>query len=123
MANDVTQDALLIALAAKDLPPHRPAESSADLIHPPNKRLAEAARRYQQAYLANPHPYPTPASDTLIRGRCKSWNPNHSQQPLNPPFRIRKMSFFGMGRPQPTSAEKIASVEQEMKLMADMHNR
>ncbi|RKU44609.1 protein transporter tim10 [Coniochaeta pulveracea] len=33
------------------------------------------------------------------------------------------MSFFGMGRPQPTSAEKIAAVEQNMKLMADMHNR
>jgi hypothetical protein len=34
-----------------------------------------------------------------------------------------KMSFFGMGRPQPSSAEKIAAVEQEMKLMASMHNR
>lgn len=33
------------------------------------------------------------------------------------------MSFFGMGRPQPSSAEKIAAVEQEMKLMASMHNR
>ncbi|OIW24023.1 hypothetical protein CONLIGDRAFT_624293 [Coniochaeta ligniaria NRRL 30616] len=33
------------------------------------------------------------------------------------------MSFFGMGRQQPTSAEKIAAVEQEMKLMASMHNR
>lgn len=33
------------------------------------------------------------------------------------------MSFFGMGRPQPSSAEKIAAVEQNMKLMADMHNR
>lgn len=33
------------------------------------------------------------------------------------------MSFFGLGRPQPTSAEKIAAVEAEMKLLADMHNR
>ena len=33
------------------------------------------------------------------------------------------MSFFGMGRPQPSSAEKIAAVEQEMKLMASMHTR
>ncbi len=33
------------------------------------------------------------------------------------------MSFFGIGRPQPTSAEKIAAVEAEMKMMADMHNR
>ncbi|ORY55469.1 Tim10/DDP family zinc finger protein [Pseudomassariella vexata] len=33
------------------------------------------------------------------------------------------MSFLGFGRPQPSSAEKIAAVEQEMKLMAEMHNR
>ncbi|KIH89249.1 mitochondrial intermembrane space translocase subunit Tim10 [Sporothrix brasiliensis 5110] len=33
------------------------------------------------------------------------------------------MSFFGMGRPQLSSAEKIASVEAEMKMMSDMHNR
>ncbi|KAI1328890.1 Tim10/DDP family zinc finger-domain-containing protein [Xylariaceae sp. FL0255] len=33
------------------------------------------------------------------------------------------MSFFGMGRPQPTSAEKIAAVEAEMKLVTDMANR
>ncbi|KAK3382481.1 mitochondrial import inner membrane translocase subunit tim-10 [Lasiosphaeria ovina] len=33
------------------------------------------------------------------------------------------MSFFGLGRPQPTSAEKIAAVENELKMMADMHNR
>ncbi|EPE09600.1 mitochondrial intermembrane space translocase subunit [Ophiostoma piceae UAMH 11346] len=33
------------------------------------------------------------------------------------------MSFLGIGRPQPTSAEKVAAVEAEMKMMADMHNR
>ncbi|KAI0015482.1 mitochondrial import inner membrane translocase subunit TIM10 [Xylariomycetidae sp. FL0641] len=33
------------------------------------------------------------------------------------------MSFLGFGRPQPTSAEKIAAVEAEMKLLAEMHNR
>lgn len=33
------------------------------------------------------------------------------------------MSFFGMGRPKPTSDEKIAMAEQEMRLLADMHNR
>ncbi|CAK7236908.1 protein transporter tim10 [Sporothrix curviconia] len=33
------------------------------------------------------------------------------------------MSLFGMGRPQLSSAEKIASVESEMKMMSDMHNR
>ncbi len=27
------------------------------------------------------------------------------------------------GRPQQTSAEKIAAVEQEMRLFADLHNR
>lgn len=31
--------------------------------------------------------------------------------------------MFGFGRPQPTSAEKIAAVEAEMKLIAEMHNR
>ncbi|KUI62989.1 Mitochondrial import inner membrane translocase subunit TIM10 [Cytospora mali] len=33
------------------------------------------------------------------------------------------MSFLGFGRPQPSSAEKIAAIEAEMKLMADMMNR
>lgn len=32
-------------------------------------------------------------------------------------------SFLGFGRPQPTSAEKIAAVEAEMKLIIDMQNR
>ncbi|CAJ2500285.1 Uu.00g031380.m01.CDS01 [Anthostomella pinea] len=33
------------------------------------------------------------------------------------------MSFMGFGRPQPSSAEKIAAVEAEMKLLTEMHNR
>lgn len=33
------------------------------------------------------------------------------------------MSFFGMGRPKLSSDEKIAMAEQEMRLLADMHNR
>jgi len=117
MANDVTQDALLISMAAKDLPSHRSAESFADLIHPPNKHLTEAARRHHEAAhhsQKHPHPPSKPASGTLVQD---------SNKPIDPPFHLCKMSFFGLGRPQPTSAEKIAAVEQEMKLMADMHNR
>ncbi|KAL5346276.1 hypothetical protein V496_02164 [Pseudogymnoascus sp. VKM F-4515 (FW-2607)] len=30
------------------------------------------------------------------------------------------MSMFGIGRPQPSSAEKIAAAEQEMDLVTDM---
>lgn len=33
------------------------------------------------------------------------------------------MSMFGFGRPQPSSAEKIAAAEQEMDLVTDMFNR
>lgn len=33
------------------------------------------------------------------------------------------MSFLGFGRPQPSSAEKIAAVEAEMKLLTEMANR
>jgi hypothetical protein len=33
------------------------------------------------------------------------------------------MSFLGFGRPQPTSAEKIAAVENEVKVMSEMHSR
>ncbi|EMT61343.1 mitochondrial import inner membrane translocase subunit TIM10 [Fusarium oxysporum f. sp. raphani 54005] len=33
------------------------------------------------------------------------------------------MSFLGMGRPQPTSEQKIAAVESEMRMMADTYNR
>ncbi|CAG9955010.1 hypothetical protein V2G26_011630 [Clonostachys chloroleuca] len=33
------------------------------------------------------------------------------------------MSFLGLGRPQPTSEQKIAAVEGEMRMMADTYNR
>jgi hypothetical protein len=33
------------------------------------------------------------------------------------------MSMFGLGRPQPSSAEKIAAAEQEMDLITDMFNK
>ncbi|CAD6442103.1 ef781980-285a-4115-bbd1-191d7e43f56b [Sclerotinia trifoliorum] len=33
------------------------------------------------------------------------------------------MSMFGMGRPQPSSQEKIAAAEQEMDLITDMFNK
>jgi len=33
------------------------------------------------------------------------------------------MSMFGFGRPQPSSAEKIAAAEQEMDLVTDMFNK
>lgn len=42
------------------------------------------------------------------------------------PLRINQtanMSFFGMGRPQLTSEEKVAQVEGEMRMMADSYNR
>ncbi|KAI9171658.1 mitochondrial import inner membrane translocase subunit TIM10 [Paramyrothecium foliicola] len=32
-------------------------------------------------------------------------------------------SLFGLGRPQMTSEQKIASVESEMRIMADTYNR
>ena len=32
-------------------------------------------------------------------------------------------SLFGMGRPQPSSAERIAAVEAEIELMSDMFSR
>jgi hypothetical protein len=46
--------------------------------------------------------------------------PNHSQ----PNHRTTAiMSMFGIGRPQPSSAEKIAAAEQEMDLVTDMFNK
>jgi import inner membrane translocase subunit TIM10 len=33
------------------------------------------------------------------------------------------MSFLGFGQPKPTSAEKIAAVENELKVVAEMHSR
>ncbi|RDL33140.1 putative mitochondrial import inner membrane translocase subunit TIM10 [Venustampulla echinocandica] len=33
------------------------------------------------------------------------------------------MSMFGFGKPQPSSAEKIAAAEQEMDLFTDMFNK
>ncbi|KAH8174494.1 tim10/DDP family zinc finger domain-containing protein [Sarocladium implicatum] len=33
------------------------------------------------------------------------------------------MSFLGMGRQQPTSEQKIAAVEGEMRMMADTYSR
>jgi import inner membrane translocase subunit TIM10 len=33
------------------------------------------------------------------------------------------MSMFGFGRPQPSSAEKIAAAEQEMDMITDMFSK
>lgn len=33
------------------------------------------------------------------------------------------MSFLGMGRPQPSSEEKIGMMENEIIAMSDLHNR
>jgi hypothetical protein len=33
------------------------------------------------------------------------------------------MSMFGLGRPQPSSQEKIAAAEQEMDLITDMFSK
>ncbi|KAK1835510.1 Tim10/DDP family zinc finger-domain-containing protein [Podospora conica] len=33
------------------------------------------------------------------------------------------MSMFGLGARQPTSAEKISAVENELKVIAEMHTR
>lgn len=42
----------------------------------------------------------------------------------NPPTHTEIMSFlFGGGRPQPSSAEKIAAVEAEIEMVSDMYNR
>lgn len=41
-----------------------------------------------------------------------------------PPTTTEIMSFlFGGGRPQPSSAEKIAAVEAEIEMVSDMYNR
>lgn len=58
----------------------------------------------------------------------------HKKQPHLPPNyskpreeEVKKnkatMSFLGIGRPQPTSEQKIAAVEGEMRMMADTYNR
>ena len=41
----------------------------------------------------------------------------------NPNSQSIIMSMFGLGRPQPSSAEKIAAAEQEMDLVTDMFNK
>ncbi|KAI2604661.1 Tim10/DDP family zinc finger-domain-containing protein [Hypoxylon sp. NC1633] len=33
------------------------------------------------------------------------------------------MSFLGLGRPQPTSEEKITAIQTEMKMITQMHDR
>lgn len=111
MANDVTQDALMIAMAGKDLAADRPAKSSADSKAGPSSKPGDKpsenppqSKPSDTQATTTPKETPVPQSGT------------HKSNPAN-------MSFFGLGRPQPTSAEKIAAVEQEMKLMADMHNR
>jgi hypothetical protein len=47
-----------------------------------------------------------------------------SQQTINHPQHIPKMSFlFGQGRPQPSSAEKIAAAEAEIEMVSNMFNQ
>jgi hypothetical protein len=47
---------------------------------------------------------------------------NHISNQITP-ISIVIMSMFGFGRPQPSSAEKIAAAEQEMDLVTDMFNK
>lgn len=59
----------------------------------------------------------------FLSTNCTRRTIDHSLPTLVYSLLYANMSFFGIGRPQPTSAEKIAAVEAEMKMMADMHNR
>jgi hypothetical protein len=48
------------------------------------------------------------------------------QQPhshTTPTQQLPTMNFFGGGRPQPSSAEKIAAAEAEIDMVSDMFNR
>lgn len=50
-------------------------------------------------------------------------NHYHHPQHQPPPPQNHKMSLFGLGARQPTSAEKISAVENELKVIAEMHTR
>lgn len=63
---------------------------------------------------------------------CKTSTPSSNEPQNKQTSRIRlkvdpvntpTMSMFGFGRPQPSSAEKIAAAEQEMDLVTDMFNK
>lgn len=58
--------------------------------------------------------------------RLASPEPPHIAESSRPvPLAFTTMSFFGMGggRPQPSSAERIAAAEAEIELVSDMFNR
>jgi hypothetical protein len=67
--------------------------------------------------------YYKPSKRTL--GAARYLNQQYKKHLENPKSRPWwKMSFlFGGGRPQPSSAEKIAAAEQEIEMVSDMFNR
>lgn len=60
----------------------------------------------------------------LTRNVYNSPITGYSELSSNHPYtQTTIMSMFGLGRPQPSSAEKIAAAEQEMDLVTDMFNK
>ncbi len=67
--------------------------------------------------------YTTPPNTTTEPPRTRPPISNQEHIP-KPPSQPANMSFLGLGgRAQPTSAEKIAAVENELKVMSEMHSR
>ena len=64
------------------------------------------------------------ASKTLLDSKLTTPSPKVSENFVTPVLTQNAiMSMFGMGRPQPSSAEKIAAAEQEIDLVTDMFNK
>jgi hypothetical protein len=61
-----------------------------------------------------------PSIHSFIHRNSYPVNKNNPEAPRAISF---KMSFLGIGRQQPTSEQKIAAVEGEMRMMADTYNR
>lgn len=50
-------------------------------------------------------------------------NSNHTQNHHKSSHKFKMSYLFGNGRPQPSSAEKIAAAETEIDMVSDMFNR
>lgn len=67
-----------------------------------------------------PAPPPGTRAEQTSSSTSHTLHTNHHKPP---PTQTANMSMFGLGRPQPSSAEKIAAAEQEMDMVTDMFNK
>jgi hypothetical protein len=87
----------------------------------PRHRPVSQFGRKAKAFIIDQAKLPLAAHRDDIQPQLTS--PTQPSLPHTKPSLTAKMSMFGFGARAPTSAEKISAVENELKVVAEMHTR